>query len=97
VKHILRNRGGHVLLEELAAATAQRQAAVEAGLAWLAGRGHIEIEAKASPEIKLAPGTGVARSPAEQRALDLRLEAALAESAAYRAYYRSADPAVLLP
>ncbi|MCX7707283.1 MAG: single-stranded-DNA-specific exonuclease RecJ, partial [Anaerolineae bacterium] len=30
VKHILRNRGGRVLLEELAAATAQRQAAVEA-------------------------------------------------------------------
>lgn len=97
VKHVLRNRGGHALLDELAAATAQRRVAVEAGLAWLAGRGHIVIEAQTDEEVKLTPETGAERASVEQRALTVRLEAALAETAAYRAYYRAADPAVLLP
>ncbi len=97
VKHVLRSREGRVTLEELAAGTAQRRVTVEAGLAWLAGQGHIVIEARTGEEIKLAPGAGAERPSGEQRALAFRLEAALAETAAYRAYYRSADPASLSP
>lgn len=97
VKHVLRTREGRVTLSELAAGTAQRRAAVEAGLAWLARRGHIRVVAQAGEEITLAPGDGIPLSGFEQRSLTERLEAILAETAAYRAYYRSAAATVLLP
>lgn len=96
VKHVLRGREGRVTLSELAVGTAQRRAAVEAGLAWLAGRGHIRVGAQAGEEITLALGDGVPLSVSEQRNLTERLEAVLAETAAYRVYYRSAAAGVAL-
>ncbi|MGQ9490303.1 MAG: single-stranded-DNA-specific exonuclease RecJ [Anaerolineae bacterium] len=97
VKYALHSQAGRVTLAELAASTAQRQATVEAGLAWLAGQGHVHIAAQTDKEVVISAGDGIARPQAEQRRLAARLEAALAETAAYRAYYRTADPNVLLP
>jgi hypothetical protein len=42
------------------------------------------------------PGDGVCAAEAEIKALDARLQAALAETAAYRAFFRAADATALL-
>jgi len=42
------------------------------------------------------PGDGLSASDADFKALDAHLRAALAETAAYRAYFRDADAAALV-
>ena len=94
VKYALSNRDGVVRLDSLAAATAQREITVRAGLDWLTARGQITITSEDSGTLTLTNGAGKA-------APDLvlsseRLGAHLRETAAYRAFYRRADPARLL-
>ena len=96
VKHALSARGGCAPVAQLAAATAQREATVRLGLAWLAARGHIRIVEETNGEVQLAAGDGLAAPEAEIKALDARLRAALAETAAYRSYFREADAAALV-
>jgi single-stranded-DNA-specific exonuclease len=88
VKHALRARGGRVSVAALAAATAQREAAVRLGLAWLAERGDVQIVAQAGDEMLLAPGASTGADAAQTLA---RLRDLLAETAAYRAYFAVAD------
>ncbi len=95
-KHALRVRDGRVGLAELAAATAQREATVRLGLAWLAAQGHVQVGAEAGGEVQLAAGSGIPASPAEIALAAARLKAALDESAAYRAYYRGTAAAGLV-
>ena len=85
VKHALNTRGGRAPIGPLAAATAQREATVRLGLAWLAARGHVRIVEETNGEIQLAAGDGLSAPEADFKALDARLRAALAETAAYRA------------
>ena len=66
------------------------------GLAWLAARGHIRITGDMGDDMQLAPGDGLSASDADFKTLDARLRTALAETAAYRAYFRSADKDALL-
>ena len=66
------------------------------GLAWLAARGHIRVVEETNGEVQLAAGDGLAAPETEIKALDARLAAALAETAAYRAYFREADAAALV-
>ncbi len=66
------------------------------GLAWLAARGHIRIAGETGGEVALAPGDGLNATEADLRVADARLQAALAETAAYRTYFREADAAALL-
>lgn len=73
----------------LAAATAQRESTVRLGLQWLAARGDVTIILERGHEIELAPGGG--RAVGVISALTRRLEAVLAETAAYRAYATSAE------
>jgi single-stranded-DNA-specific exonuclease len=96
VKHALNARGGRAPVATLAAATAQRAATVRLGLAWLAARGHVRIASETNGEVQLAAGEGLSTPDADFKALDARLRAALAETAAYRAYFREADAAALL-
>lgn len=96
VKHALNARAGRASVAALAAATAQREAPVRLGLAWLAGRGYVRIVEETNGEVQLAAGDGFVASEAEIKALEARLAAALAETAAYRAYFREADAVVLV-
>lgn len=89
VKHALNRGDGRAQLAELAAALAAREAAVRQGLAWLAARGHIRWTAQEGDDLLLAPGDGAAQ-PDLARAAD-RLAALLAETAAYRSYFATAD------
>ncbi len=93
VKHILRRRQGRARLSELAAALAAREIAVRQGLAWLAAAGHIHATTGAGDEMFLAPGDGV-RQP-ELGQITAQLEALLTETAAYRRYFATTDPAGL--
>lgn len=96
-KHALAAKEGRASLDALAAAAAQRRIAVELGLAWLAGQGHIHVSAPAGDEILLAAGDGMPQPPAGRRAAEKQLTLALVETAAYRAFYREAEAAALVP
>ena len=88
VKHALRARGGRVSVAALAVATAQREAAVRLGLAWLAERGDVQIVTQTGDDMLLASAasTGADAAPTLARLRDL-----LAETAAYRVYFAVAD------
>lgn len=94
-KFALQARGGQFDLEAAAAVTAQRPLAVQAGLEWLAARGQVTVAELGDESWQLAPGTGQADAQ-ETHEARARLDALLAESAAYRAYARIAPPASLL-
>jgi single-stranded-DNA-specific exonuclease len=104
VRHALSAREGRTTLSALAAATAQREASVAAGLEWLASRGDICVQSEeGSVLVVRALPSGSQRRPepdalleAETALARARLEALLAETAAYRAYFRSADADALL-
>ena len=84
VKHALSARDGGARISELAAATAAREATVRAGLTWLAARGSIDLTFGDGDEVRLSSGDGAVRPDLAQATS--RLEALLAETAAYRAY-----------
>jgi len=94
LKHALRAKGGWVRLSALAAATAQRQATVRAGIAWLEAHGHVHVLEDAGDEIRLGEGDGLERGPQPQ--VTARLRALLEETAAYRAYFAHAHPERLI-
>jgi hypothetical protein len=96
VKHVLSARDGQASPAALAAATAQREVAVRLGLAWLAAQGHIAIAEEIGEELRLMAGAGVPGPESERIVAAARLKAALDESAAYRAFYRSADKDALV-
>lgn len=95
-RHALNARAGRAPIAGLAAATAHREATVRLGLAWLAGRGHIQVTELQGEEAWLAPGNGQPVAADELARLDARLKAALDETAAYRAYFRQAEATALL-
>ena len=97
LKHDLNQRAGRVDVPRLAAAAGQRPATVRKGIEWLAVRGQIEIVEDEPDALRIglsdkryAPGD----TPLEETELQLR--AMLAETAAYRAYYRRADAQKLI-
>lgn len=86
IKYAWRTQDGRMRLSMLAAATAQREATVRAGVAWLAARGDLQIIRQDGDEIEIQPAggaSGISPSPDE-------LTAFLAETAAYRSYFRQA-------
>ncbi len=96
VRYALSVRGGRAPIAQLAAAAAQRETTVRLGLAWLAARGHIRIVGDIGNETQIAAGDGLSAAEVETKALDVRLRAALAETAAYRAYFRETEAAALV-
>jgi hypothetical protein len=94
VKFTLRARDGWIDLEAVAATTAQRIGTVQAGLDWLAARGQTGIVEQEEVRWRLA----AAAEYDDQQAADAartRLDALLAETAAYRAYLRDAPEETL--
>lgn len=100
IKYALKSNAGKTSLRALAGATAQHMAAVLKGLAWLESRGHIQVLSIGEDEILVGPGVGHAvqvsgdASPqkrAQPDRLSVELNAILAESAAFRAYFARAD------
>lgn len=81
-------------LSRLAGATAQRIPAVQAGLEWLRARGMVTIIEVQGDRVILEYGLG---QPAGDFAIPLaRLRSILEETAAYRRFFSSADPAAIL-
>jgi single-stranded-DNA-specific exonuclease len=89
VKFALQTKGGQIDLEAAAAAIAHRRGAVQAGLEWLAARGHVLIVERGNNRWKLAAGTGQPE-PQEIESTRAHLDALLMETTAYRAYIRGA-------
>jgi single-stranded-DNA-specific exonuclease len=89
VKHALAEKDGQASLVALAAATAQREATIRAGLEWLAARGQVRLVEATGDALSLAPGDGQARTEARQA--QARLKALLAETAAYRSFFLRAE------
>ncbi|MGC9335253.1 MAG: DHHA1 domain-containing protein, partial [Anaerolineae bacterium] len=89
VAFALNRRQGWVDLDAVAANLGHRTATVKSGLAWLEARGQVRILFKEHDRWHLARGTGQGDPQATDQAR-LRLEALLAETAAYRNYLRTA-------
>jgi len=90
VKFAINRKGGRTTLEELAAATAERKAAVILGLDYLAKRGLVTVEPDPAGQILLAAARrGEDEAAAEQ--IRVQVEVILRETAAYRAYFARAE------
>lgn len=94
VKRALAADQGLVKVPTLSAATAQREATVRAGLAWLVSRGYLTKLGEEGGEVKLVAGSGVGGADLPETAAQLR--ALLEETAAYRAYFAQADKKALI-
>jgi len=81
-------------LSRLAGATAQRVTAVQAGLDWLHARGMIAILSLQGDSVTVEYGIG--QSQSDSASPLLRLRSILEETAAYRRFFSSADPAAIL-
>ena len=90
----IHRREGRTDLASLAAATAQRETTVRAGLDWLAARGDITCQFSGANQVQIASG-GEADTAAGLAAMR-RVVILLDETVAYRAYYRRADANWLL-
>lgn len=94
VKYGLKHNDGHVLNERIAQATGQRITTVKAGIEWLAAQGAIQIIRQTEDEFVLSTGM---KKPGERLSeITTRLNALLKETAAYRAYFRSAEAEYLI-
>jgi single-stranded-DNA-specific exonuclease len=89
VKYALHQRSGQANLPSLVAATAQTELAVRTGLAWLESRGFVALADEDGGVLQLRAGSGEIEGGAGL--LREQLEALLAETSAYRAYFRKAD------
>ncbi len=94
LKHSIKSSGGKVSLKVMASACAQRLPTLKAGLEWLNLSGYIHILSIKGDEVNLEPGTRQKQAAAS--AASTRLTSMLAESAAYRRYYRTAKPERLI-
>lgn len=93
VKYALTHKEGEVYLTELAAALGHRQATVRLGIDWLAALGKLSIYADEGDILVLRP---VQRPPTPEAAMvESLLQTALAETAAYRQFFREASLAAL--
>lgn len=94
-RYALAHYGGQIRLGSLAAATAHREVTVRKGLAWLAASGHLSLTEEAGGELRLGPGGPADPQAAARQAA--QIQALLAETAAYRAYYARAPLDTVVP
>jgi single-stranded-DNA-specific exonuclease len=88
-KYVVNQRRGKVVWQELAAVMAARESAVRIGLEWLAAGGHLTVSAE-EEALLLSRGNGET-NPYLQKELYVAVKGILAETAAYRAYFATAD------
>ncbi len=86
LKHDLNQRHGQVDVAQLAAALGQRIITARKGIEWLEASGQIRVTDWAEDHITIAAGTG--DKAEELDTLQAELKVLLAETAAWRAYYR---------
>ena len=94
-RYALSSNQGRVSVSTLAAATAQREATVRQGIAWLAVRGHLVVLGEDGDEIQLVEGSHVADPKGFGKPLG-SLKALLEETVAYRAHFARADKEALI-
>ncbi len=94
LKYDLTARGGRCRLDAVAAAMGHREATIRHGIQWWVERGQFEMLAQETGVWVLGPGQGQA-SPLTDT-LYRELQSLLAETAAYRAYFRGADAGALI-
>jgi single-stranded-DNA-specific exonuclease len=93
-KFIINQRSGKITVQELAAATGQREGAIRLGLEWLAAGGHVSIAGE-EDTILLSTGNGELNQYV-QRELYSAVRGILEETAAYRAHFGRASVDSLL-
>ena len=96
LKHAILHLDGQVNYIRLAAATGQRLDTVRNGLAWLVARGTIGIKTELDDELWLTTDASGNDPPGASR-LWLEVQSMIAETAAYRAYFKRADTETLFP
>jgi single-stranded-DNA-specific exonuclease len=94
VKYALGSNQGLVRISILAAATAQREATVRAGIEWLVARGNLAILSEQGGEIQLTEGDKIEK---ENSSWSLEvLQGLVAETAAYRSHFSRAEAEILI-
>lgn len=94
VRHALRTRAGEISVSQFAGLLNQREDTVRLGILWLIARGFLRQVEYADNNFVLAePGVP---NPQSAATLERDIQTALNETAAYRAFYRRADPGGLL-
>jgi hypothetical protein len=96
VKYILNQQDGRTTLTALAEAVAQPERTLRLALDYTAAQGEITVEYRRGGGIVIAPPS--VKSDASDTTPDLlaALQTSIAETAAYRAYFRRANPEHLL-
>jgi single-stranded-DNA-specific exonuclease len=89
VKYAINNRGGKVLIQELASATAQREGAIRIGLEWLAAGGHVAI-GREEDAVLLSTGNAETNQYL-QKEIYVAVKGILEETTAYRDYFSRAN------
>jgi single-stranded-DNA-specific exonuclease len=97
LKHDLTQRAGHVDVPRLAAALNQRLMTARKGIEWLEAAGQLQVLNWNEDALTIALGDGTAEGAATDEAAEIALElkVLLAETAAWRQYYRRLDSAVI--
>jgi single-stranded-DNA-specific exonuclease len=96
LKYAITHHEGKTTYAWLAAATAQRRITVEQGLNWLVSSGKITLVHQEDDQLWVAPGKTINDLGGAAR-LRMEVQALLAETSAYRAYFKRADRDTLLP
>lgn len=93
-KYAINQRGGKVTIQELAAATGQREGAVRIGLEWLSAGGHLSIQ-NLEDSLQIS---GVKGEPNQylQKELYIAVRGVLEETVAYRAHFARASLETLI-
>ena len=94
LKYALNHRGGRVSYSELEAATAQRSLTVRNAIKLLVALGKINLQSEKENEIIVSSET-LSKDPEEASRLLTELKSLLAETAAYRSHFKSADKKIL--
>lgn len=94
VKFSLRSNQGQANVSILAAATAQREVTVRAGIDWLAARGFLEAHTSGEDELHLSQGDQQTRDDLPR--LTEKLVAILEETAAFRSYFSRTEAGQLI-
>ncbi|HXQ34178.1 MAG TPA: hypothetical protein VN843_09210, partial [Anaerolineales bacterium] len=93
-KYVINQRGGKVTIQELAAATAQRESAVQIGLEWLAAGGHVSIQRE--EDVVLLSAGNRESDQYLQKELYVAAKGILEETASYRAHFARASVDTLI-
>jgi single-stranded-DNA-specific exonuclease len=89
LKHRIRTSAGIASINSLAVATVQRTQTIKTGMEWLDAFGHISLISIETDEVKFE--AGIRKKKGDTTTRSTHLNSLLAESAAFRRYYMSAN------